>query len=219
MLSNAMSCVWFVSISNLFDTFLLYFLFVGKVVASVSHHFKNKSNTSPPKKRIPHHQNQQDTHPHTQNQISILFLETLPQNNKNPGENLLNRQILYNNLGGLGPGHLDEPALLRFEKTCSIDDRAVDLVTWCPIESGGIWGSSNHGAQVVGDDPQLTEVRKEIPVFLRLEIIIGIKNRKWHRLFEDERIPVDFKKLLSVTWGWHKVGLEPSDKWGEMGPL
>eukprot|EP00434_Breviolum_minutum_P026143 symbB.v1.2.023115.t1/scaffold2083.1/size104221/5 len=45
---------------------------------------------------------------------------------------LKRKKILYNNLGGLGPGHLDEPALLRFEKTCSIDDRAVDLVVSAP---------------------------------------------------------------------------------------
>ena len=38
------------------------------------------------------------------------------------------RQILYNNLGGFGPGHLDQPMLMRFEKTCAIDDQRVDLV-------------------------------------------------------------------------------------------
>ena len=39
-------------------------------------------------------------------------------------------QMLYNNLGGFGPGHLDEPPLLRFEKTCVVHGRSVDAVPW-----------------------------------------------------------------------------------------
>ena len=103
------------------------FFFVGKVVVSVSHHFKNKSNASPQKSIPKHQQKQQDTR---KNRVKLqsYFLEN---SSKNPGRK--HAQILYNNLGGLGPGHLDEPALLRFEKTCSIDDRAVDLVTWTQV--------------------------------------------------------------------------------------
>eukprot|EP00435_Cladocopium_sp_Y103_P012392 s1020_g3.t1 len=41
-------------------------------------------------------------------------------------------EILYNNLGGFGPGHLDEPMMMRFEKTCAIDDQRVDLVLSAP---------------------------------------------------------------------------------------
>ena len=73
MLSNAMSCDWFVSISNLFDTFLLYFPFVGRVVVSVFHHFKNYKQDVPPKKRIPnHHQNQQDTPTHRESNFNPI---------------------------------------------------------------------------------------------------------------------------------------------------
>ena len=161
------------SISNLFDTFLLYFPFVGRVVVSVFHHFKNYKQDIPPKNAFPTIIKINKTHPHTENQTSILFLETLLLT-KTGRSRLLKRQILYNNLGGLGPGHLDEPALLRFEKTCSIDDRAVDLVTWRNLRIG-----PTMGPRWLGTILNLPEVRKEIPGFFKAgNYEVGIKHRK-----------------------------------------
>lgn len=46
------------------------------------------------------------------------------------GLDLDKSKILFNNLGGFGPGHLDEPSLLRFEKTCAVNGQLVDVAPW-----------------------------------------------------------------------------------------
>lgn len=40
---------------------------------------------------------------------------------------LSQRNLIYNNLGGLGPGHLDDPAELRFGETAMRGERRVDV--------------------------------------------------------------------------------------------
>jgi hypothetical protein len=45
--------------------------------------------------------------------------------------------VVFNNLGGRGPGHLDEPKELRFAHVAVRDAAPVDLAPW--TELGGAW--------------------------------------------------------------------------------
>ena len=56
------------------------------------------------------------------------------------GCSVFRAEVRYNNLGGQGPGHLDEPSIMRLEKVAATRPERRAGNFWCPTGLGG--GSS-----------------------------------------------------------------------------
>ena len=107
-------------------------------------------------------------------------------------------QILFNNLGGFGPGDPSQPSLLRFSKTCAVNGQQVDLVLSAPHgyhpgrvqENGAFEGyAAVNVAPGSSVDLRLLLTSREAPVMLS-RLYVSVFDEKTKRLSSEGKVAI-----------------------------